>query len=110
MSRRSKPDNIRLCLTVNINVGSLSLAEEMNDPNIRLRLMVINVGSLSFAAEVNDRNIRLRLTVKLNVGSLSLAEEVNDCNIRLHWILVGTSLHLFPDHCFVDNCRRRDEI
>ena len=26
------------------------------------------------------------------------------------WILVGTSLHLFPDHCFVNNCRRRDEI
>ena len=26
------------------------------------------------------------------------------------WILVGTSLHLFPNHCFVDNCRRRDEI
>ena len=26
------------------------------------------------------------------------------------WILVGTSLHLFPDHCFVDNCRRRDEL
>ena len=21
-----------------------------------------------------------------------------------------TSLHLFPDHCFVDNCRRRDEV
>ena len=21
-----------------------------------------------------------------------------------------TSLHIFPDHCFVDNCRRRDEI
>ena len=24
--------------------------------------------------------------------------------------LVGTSLHLFSDHCFVDNCRCRDEI
>ena len=26
------------------------------------------------------------------------------------WSEVGTSLHLFPDHCFVDNCRRQDEI
>ena len=26
------------------------------------------------------------------------------------WILVGASLHLFPDHCFVDSCRRRDEM
>ena len=76
-------DNIRLYLTVKINVGSLSLAEEVNDPNIWLRLMVINVGRLSKSGEVNADNIRLCLTVKLNDGSLSLAAEVNDCNIRL---------------------------
>ena len=50
--------NIRLRLTVKLNVGSLSLVEEVNDPNIRLCLTVkINVGSLSLAAEVNDLNI-----------------------------------------------------
>ena len=31
-------------------------------------------------------------------------------HVTRSWGLVETSLHLFPDHCFVDNCCRRDEI
>ena len=56
MRRHSAP------MTVKINVGSLSLAEKLNDRNIRLRLSVkLNVGSFSLTAEVNDRIIGLRL-------------------------------------------------
>ena len=69
-------------MTVKINVGSLSLAEKLNDRNIRLHFSVkLNVRSLSLTAEVNDRIIGLRLYVKTDVGSLCLAEEVNDRNI-----------------------------
>ena len=55
--------NIRLRMTLKINVGSLSLASEMNGGNIRLRMMLkINVGCLSLASEMNGGNIRLRMT------------------------------------------------
>ena len=62
----------------------MSSTAEVNDCNIRLRLSVeINVGSLYLAEEVIDHNFRLRLVVKkINVGSLSLAAEVNDRNIH----------------------------
>ena len=40
------------------------LASEMNDANIRLRMTLkINVGSLSLASEMNDVNIRVRMTL-----------------------------------------------
>ena len=48
-----------------INVGCVSLASEMNDGIIRLRMALkINVGCLSLAAEMNGGNIRLRMTLK----------------------------------------------
>ena len=44
----------------------------MNDGIIRLRMTVeINVGCLSLASEINDGNTRLRMTLKINIGSLS---------------------------------------
>ena len=76
--------NIRLRMTLKINVGCLSLASEMNGANIRLRMTLkINVGCLSLASEMNGANIRLRMTLKINVGCLSLASEMNGGNIRL---------------------------
>ena len=64
--------NIRLRMTLKINVGCLSLASEMNGGNIRLRMTLkINVGCLSLASEMNGGNIRLRMTLKINVGCLS---------------------------------------
>ena len=60
--------NIRLRMTLKINVGCLSLASEMNGGNIRLRMTLkINVGCLSFASEMNGGNIRLRMTQKNRV-------------------------------------------
>ena len=60
--------NIRLRMTLKINVGCLSLASEMNGGNIRLRMTLkINVGCLSFASEMNGGNIRLRMTQKSRV-------------------------------------------
>ena len=43
----------------------------------------INVGSLSLASEINDGIIRLRMTLKINVGCLSVASNMNDGNTRL---------------------------
>ena len=41
----------------------------MNGGNIRLRMTLkINVGCLSLASEMNGGNIRLRMTLKINVG------------------------------------------
>ena len=55
----------------------------MNGGNIRLRMTIkVNVGRLSLASEMNGGNIRLRMTVKINVGCLSLASEMNCGNIR----------------------------
>ena len=80
--------NIRLRMTLKINVGCLSLASEMNGANIRLRMTLkINVGCLSLASEMNGGNIRLRMTLKINVGCLSLASEMNGANIRLRMTL-----------------------
>ena len=60
--------NIRLRMTLKINVGCLSLASEMNGGNIWLRMTLkINVGCLSFASEMNGGNIRLRMTQKNRV-------------------------------------------
>ena len=73
--------NIRLSMTLKINVGCLSLASEMNDGNIRLAK--INVGCLSLASEMNDGNIRLRMTLKINIGSLSFTLEMKYGFIRL---------------------------
>ena len=57
---------------------------KMNGGNIRLRMTLkINVGCLSLASEMNGTNIRLRMTLKINVGCLSLASEMNCGNIRL---------------------------
>ena len=56
----------------------------MNGGNIRLRMTLkINVGCLSLASEMNGGNIRLRMTLKINVGCLSLASEINGGNIRI---------------------------
>ena len=47
----------------------MSLASEMNDGIIRLRMALkINVGCLSLAAEMNDGNTRLRMTLTINIG------------------------------------------
>ena len=44
----------------------MSLASEMNGGNIRLRMTLrINVGCLSLASEMNGGNIRLRMTLKI---------------------------------------------
>ena len=60
--------NIRLRMTLKINVGCLSLASEMNGGNIWLRMTLkINVGCLSFASEINGGNNRLRMTQKNRV-------------------------------------------
>ena len=65
-------------------LGVCFLRSEMNDGNIRLRMTLkINVGCLSLTSEMNDGNIRLRKTLKINVGCLSLASEMNGGNIRL---------------------------
>ena len=65
--------NIRLRMTLKINVGCLSLASEMNGGNIRLRMTLkINVGCLSFASEMNGGNIRLRMTQKTGLKSRDL--------------------------------------
>ena len=65
-------------------LGCLSLASEMNVGNIRLHMTLkINVGCLSLASEMNGGNIRLRMTLKINAGCLSLASEMNGGNIRL---------------------------
>ena len=62
--------------------GCLSLASEMNGANIRLCITLkINVGCLSVASEMNGANIRLRMTLKINVGCLSVASEMNGANI-----------------------------
>ena len=62
----------------------------MNGGNIRLRMTLkINVGCLSLASEINGGNIRLRMTLKINVGRLSLASEMNGGNIRLRMTLKG---------------------
>ena len=43
----------------------MSLVSEMNGGNIRLRMTLkINVGCLSLASEMNDGNIRLRMMLK----------------------------------------------
>ena len=47
----------------------------------------INVGRLSLASEMNGGNIRLRKKLKINVGCFSLASETNGGNIRLHMTL-----------------------
>ena len=61
---------------------------EMNDGNIRLRMTLkLNVGWLSLVSEMNGGNIRLRMTLKINVGCLSLASEMNGGNIRLRMTL-----------------------
>ena len=45
--------------------GCLSLALEMNYGNIRLRMTLrINVGCLLIRSEMNSGNIRLRITLK----------------------------------------------
>ena len=55
----------------------------MNGGNIRLRMTLkINVGCLSLASEMNGGNIRLRMTLKINVGCLSLASEMNGGNMK----------------------------
>ena len=52
---------------------------EMNGGNIRLRMTLkINVGCLSLASEMNDGNIRLRMTLKINVGVFVF-------NVRYEW-------------------------
>ena len=59
---------------------------EMNGGNIRLRMTLkINVVCLSLASEMNGGNIRLGSTydAKINVGCLSLMSEMNGVNIRL---------------------------
>ena len=49
----------------------------MNDGIIHLRMTVeINVGCLSLASEINDGNTRLRMTLKINIGSLSFTLEM----------------------------------
>ena len=73
--------NIRLRMTLKIDVGCLSLASEINGVNIRLRITLkINVGCVSLASEMNGGNIRRRMTLEINVGCLSLASEMNGAN------------------------------
>ena len=66
------------------NLVARKKKSEMNDGNIRLRMTLkINVGCLSLASEMNGGNIRVRMTLRINVGCLSLTSEVNGGNIRL---------------------------
>ena len=67
----------------------LSLASEMNGGNIRVRMTLrINVGCLSLTSEMNGGNIRLlNYDAKINVGCLLLRSEMNDGNIRLRMTL-----------------------
>ena len=54
-----------LHMTLEINVGCLSLASEMNGGNIRVRMTLrINVRCLSLTSEMNGGNIRLLMTLK----------------------------------------------
>ena len=49
---------------------------EMNGGNIRLRMTLkINVGCLSLASEMNGSNIRVRMMLRINVGCLSLTRK-----------------------------------
>ena len=69
MARKKKSEmnggNIRLRMTLKINVGRLSLVSEMNGGNIRPPYDAkINVGCLSLVSEMNGGNIRLRMTLK----------------------------------------------
>ena len=80
--------NIRLRMTLKLNVGCLCLASEMNGGNIRLRMTLkLNVGCLCLASEMNGGNIRLRMTLKINVGCLPLRSEMNYGNIWLRMML-----------------------
>ena len=64
--------NIRLCMTLKINVGCLSLASEMNDGNTHLRMTLkVNIGSLSFMLEMKYGLIRFHLPPK-KIGRLPL--------------------------------------
>ena len=95
-------------MTLNINVGCLSLALEMNGGNIRLRkTLKINVGCFSLASETNGGNIRLHMTLKVNVGCFSLASEMNGGNIRLRMTLkinVGCFSLASEMNCFLFFC------
>ena len=44
-------------------------------------MVKLNVGSLSLAEKLNDSHIRFCLSVKLNVGILSLTAEVNEVTV-----------------------------
>ena len=63
--------NIRLRMSLKLNVGCLHLPSEMHRANIRLRMTLkINVACLHLASEMNRAHIRLRMSLKLNVGCL----------------------------------------
>ena len=85
MALHSAPyDAKNKCWVFVFSVGNECLAWEMNGANIRLRMTLkINVGWLPLASEMNCGNIRLRMTLKRNVGCLPLASEMNCGNIRL---------------------------
>ena len=66
------------------NLVAQKKKSEMNGGNIRLRMSLkINVGCLSVVSEMNGGNIRVRMTLRINVGCLSLTSEMNGSNIRL---------------------------
>ena len=70
--------NIRLRMTLKINVRCLYLASEMNGDNIPLRMTLkINVVCLSLVSEMNGGNIRLRITLKINSDFAVLVYKAN---------------------------------
>ena len=82
--RATKIINYKFLVARTGNLVARKKKSEMNGGNIRLRMTLkINVGCLSVASEMNGGNIRVRMTLRINVGCLSLTSEMNGSNIRL---------------------------
>ena len=82
--RATKIINYQFLVAANRKFSGPKKKSEMNGGNIRLRMTLkINVGCLSVASEMNGGNIRVRMTLRINVGCLSLTSEMNGSNIRL---------------------------
>ena len=86
--RATKIINYQFLVARTGNLVARKKKSEMNGGNIRLRMTLkINVGCLSLASEMNGGNIWVRMTLRINVGCLSLTSEMNGGNIRLRMTL-----------------------
>ena len=74
--RATKVINYQYLVARTGNLVARIKKSEMNGGNIRLRMTLkINVGCLSLASEMNGGNIWVRMTLRINVGCLSLTRK-----------------------------------